>query len=516
MATQGREKAGILADIRHNVHEFFYTREVPYGLAMVRILLPLAVMIPMLHRWPFVRELFSTDGAPAQLSIGYGFGLLFPEFSGTLIVGMYALMLLCLLTTSLGWNTRISTIIAMVLYTYFTFLDAISTITKYTVITTDAMIVLSMSHCGAVWSVDAWLKRRRESRTTAMPRTVQDLPRFPVWPRRLLQLLISCVYFGAAFTKIHTPAFFSGDQLRYWMITNVNFEHTLGEYMALYPVTLVFAAYITIIWEILFIFFAWRGWTRLFMLGLGAMFHAMTCLTLGLYIFPLVCTSIYWSFLNERDIQRISAWMRRKSRQAQSTLGAVIRSVRGWQVPALRFDRLPRVPSPVAFTVTAALLTFGAIEIEYRADHYGLRRAEGAHQLPRLDRELALSMLQSNDPIRTEDKFYSFDLGTTLVGEILANRRDQFTHGDTVIAQCSMNPPYEDMWVECNLHDADDRIIDRTGMVISREMMRANYLYQLGDALEPGDYFLVLKSGGKEVARRPFRLKGQGSAPLAN
>ncbi|GIT28627.1 MAG: hypothetical protein Ct9H300mP1_06730 [Planctomycetaceae bacterium] len=45
---------------------------------------------------------------------------------------------------------------------------------------------------------------------------------FPAWPRRLMQLLIGLIYLGAAITKIHTPTFFSGDQLRFWLMTDVN------------------------------------------------------------------------------------------------------------------------------------------------------------------------------------------------------------------------------------------------------------------------------------------------------
>lgn len=125
MARQEHVSAGLMSQARHNVREFFYATEVPYGLAMVRMFLPLAIAIPMIHRWSFIRELYSLDGAPAQLSIGYGYGLLFPEFSGTVVVGLYSLMLFSLFTMAIGWNTRISTLLATVLYTYFTFIDCI-------------------------------------------------------------------------------------------------------------------------------------------------------------------------------------------------------------------------------------------------------------------------------------------------------------------------------------------------------------------------------------------------------
>ena len=59
---------------------------------------------------------------------------------------------------------------------------------------------------------------------------------------------------------MHTPAFFSSDQMRQWMITNVNHSNPIGEYLSFYPAALVVSAYVTVLWEVLFVFLAWRGW----------------------------------------------------------------------------------------------------------------------------------------------------------------------------------------------------------------------------------------------------------------
>ena len=494
--------------LRQGVSDFFYRQEVPFGLAIVRMFLPIAILLPTLQRWTYVRELYSTDGAPAQISIGYGYGTLFPEFSGGVAVALYTALIVFLITSSIGWMSRISVPAATILYTYFTWIDSISTITKYTVIATDALVVLSVSACGSVWSVDAWLRKRKTHSwsTDAMER----YPRSSAWPRRLIQLLIATVYFGAAFTKIHTPEFFSGDQLRYWMITHVNFSHRMGEYMAMHPALLVVSAYTTIIWEMLFLFMAWRGIGRIFFITVGVFFHTMTCFTLGLYIFPLVCISLYFAFLNENDVRFWAARFRYLARQSGSWTGAVIRKVRSWQLPSP--EALPlhgSIPGVAVFGMVLGTTVLAGMEAEYRLDRYGVRRAEGMHPLTRLDRDEAIAMLQDDSPIRESDKFFSFDLGTVTISGILANRRTEFQYGETIVAQCYLNPPHEDMWVECNLHDAKDRIVDRSGMVVPREMLRCNYSYMLGNKLEPGEYSLVIKSRGEEVMRRSFELSGE-------
>ena len=312
------------------VHRFFFDEEVPYGLALCRILLPLVLMGMIFPRWSAVREVFSTDGATAPLAVGYGYLDLLPEFSGSIAVGLYSAMVLAFLCVSVGWCTRASLIIANVLFTYFCMLDCISTMTKYTVIATHMLFLLTLSECGSLWSVDAWLAGRKRSHWPGEPSLVRS--RFPAWPRRLMQLHIGSVYFGAAITKMHTPTFFTGDQLQYWMQTHLNFQHPLGELLSLYPILLVAMAYVAIVWEVVFIFLAWKSMWRMFVLPMGVLFHVMTMLTLGLLMFPMVCFMAYFAFIDEDDVQTCSAWCRRQLRAFSWTKPLVqrITTARDW------------------------------------------------------------------------------------------------------------------------------------------------------------------------------------------
>lgn len=498
---QAEEAAGL----RQRIGRFFYASETPYGLALVRVFLPWAVMCAMLPRWPFARELYSLDGAPTPLWYSYGFPELLPILPAAVVVAMHSALLLFLFTTSIGWRTRFSVSAAFLIYTYLNLADAVSTMTKYSVIASHALLLLSLSHCGAVWSLDSWLKRRHAAAEDLDSAKLAE-PRFPVWPRRLLQLLVGTVYFGAAITKMHTPAFFSGDQLQTWMITHVNFGHALGEYLALFPAVLVVFAYITVVWEVLFIFLAWRGWARVCMLSLGVIFHSMTTLTLGLYIFPLICISTYLAFLNENDVRRLAPYCRQLKRIAAPALrvsAAFVRSVSALSLPpALRF------PSPVVFVFATLLAVLLGVEIEYRMDPYGKRRPEGPYALRELDAEVVEStLLGPSKPMRQIDKFVSIDTGTVLIGGLLADRRGSFQQGETVTVQCTTNPPHEDMWVECNLHDAGGGIISRSGQVVPRETLRCNFYYELADSLEPGLYFFVLEVAGKEIMRKQITIE---------
>ncbi len=504
----GFPKSGIIRALRNRISRFFFAEEVPYGLALVRIMLPLAMLIPMLQRLPWVRELYSADGASVQLSTIYQRGPWLPEFSPGITVGLFVLMLFCLITSSLGWRTRLSLVCATVLFAYFSLMDAVSTITKYSVISVDAMLVLCVAHSGAVWSIDSWLANRRQQ-TVAWPGQPRIRhPKHAVWPARLIQLLVAFVYFGAGITKIQTAAFFSGDQMRFWMLTNVNFDNPIGESAAMMPAILIASAYVTVIWEICFLFTVWRGWWRGVMLLIGAIFHFATFLMLGLIVFPLICLSLYFAFLRERDVQVAAAmyrrWRRRSGWRPQPATFASLHAQR-------LLDRLPaalRLPPPVAFAVLAGLVVLLGVEAEYQQDLYMTRSAEGPPPLKEIDPAVAATMLAPAPPLREKDKFFSFDIGTFSVGGILANSKSEFTYGDIVLAQGNLNPPHEDLLVECEIVDNDNRTVHHFQQFATREMFRCDFYYRVGFETLPGDYAFVLKSSGQEIARRPFKLVG--------
>jgi len=169
------------------------------------------------------------------------------------------------------------------------------------------------------------------------------------------------------------------------------------------------------------------------------------------------------------------------------------------------------------------LVTFagGGVALEYQWDRYGLRHPDGMYTLEQIPEEELRELLQNDRFIREKDKFLSFDVGNTAVAGHLINRRDTFRIGERMLIQAAVNSPHEDMWVEVNLHDADDNLLNRVCQIISRESMRAFYYYQLDESFEPGEYDLVLKSAGKEISRRTIRLLPDNTdeplpAPVAN
>ena len=484
------------------IHRFFYDEEVPYGLALCRIGMPLVLMGLVLPRWVVCRELYSADGATGQLSVGFGIIDMLPEFSGTVVAALYAVMMFSMVTLCIGWCSRISALFVCVLLTYFSMLDCVSTMTKYTVICSHVFFILSLSQCGAIWSVDAWLAKRKRNLDPTKPQF--EYPKSAAWPRRLMQLLIAFVYFGAGMTKIHTPTFFSGDQLQYWMMTHLNYQHPIGEFFSLYPILLVLFGYIVVVWEIVFIFCAWKGSMRNYILPVGVLFHFMTALTLGLLMFPMVCYCTYLSYFDEDDMNQSSAWMRRQMRRFPWLKSANQKLVDFLAYVGARPEW--RTPARIGFAVALPLVAFAGVELEYHWDVYGERRPEGRHQLVAIDPERARLMLAPVAPQRDVDKFLAVDMGTFLISDLLADRRTSFRQGEKMIAQCSLVPPHADMVVECKIRNSENKLMDRIISIATREMFRVEINFPIPENMPPGDYSMAIETAGRHVMQKSFKV----------
>lgn len=169
------------------------------------------------------------------------------------------------------------------------------------------------------------------------------------------------------------------------------------------------------------------------------------------------------------------------------------------------------VPLAGIWAVAGIVVVVGSVEADYRLDVYGIRRHGAPMALPSMDTTLARQMINSRPTLREKDKYFSFDIGSMVMAGQLANRRSEFETGDVIIAQCNLNPPHEDLWVECVIQDEQDRVIDVAGQFVTRDQLFAKFSYLTADKLIPGRYWVVLKSSGQEVSRRPFELSGDAA-----
>lgn len=488
-----------------SIRDFFYTEETPYGLAVVRICLPLILLCVVIPRWFHARELFSTDGAAAPLALNYGVLNFPPEPSGVLAVAMMTALVFSLIAASIGWHTRIALILSWVLYTWLNMLDCLSTFTKYSVISSHILLLLSLSSCGSIWSVDAW-----RSRTSASA----NPPVSAAWPRRLMQLLIGLIYFGAAFTKMHTDGFMSGDQIRFWLLTNVNNANPLGEALAMFPELIVAMSHVAVVWQIVFVFLSWRGPARILILGMGTMFHLSTVWLLGLHIFPPIMILSYAAWLNADDIHRIRQWL--QARAAGPVAERFHHLAAGLRTVAANSRRLVPVPSVMLFGLILTGTVLGGIKLEHWLDPYGERRDSGPYTLTPMSPERVALIFEHKEQIREADKFFALEIGSETLGGVVINRGTTWQPGDSIIAQCVLIPPHDDLWISCVLTDSLGQELYQAQLPIYREMRRADFPFTFTSDMAPGDYRLVIRSAGETVLSRTIHLVADDGSVLSN
>ena len=246
-----------------SVTNFLFAVESPRSYALMRIGLATVWLWEFFGKWPFAVELYSVAGNVTRFPG-------FPEItlSASNTVMLHSLMLVSLVAVLIGWWTRLNLALSGFLVLGFAFQDAISTLTKYTAISTHLLILLAFTQSGAVWSVDAWFRRRH---TSAVPLS-------PVWPRRLMQLLVCSVYWGAAITKIRLPDFATGDLLEFSLLDDAYGGTYFGHWIATHPQLLIVGSLLTVVYEVLFPVLIWIPCMRRVMLCCGVLFH---CVPLG-------------------------------------------------------------------------------------------------------------------------------------------------------------------------------------------------------------------------------------------
>ena len=198
---------------------------------------------------------------------------------------------------------------------------------------------------------------------------------------------------------------------------------------------------------------------------IGVLFHVMTSFTLGLIVFPLVMFSGYLAFLTDNDVRQLVRFFRRCVRQSKrlSHWRLAILKWRVWSVqpPA----GLPRFAPAAALGLLLVACAAAGVQTEYWMDPYHLRAAGGPLELRELDDVEVQRLLAGRTPIKETDKVMAVDMGTLMAGEHLLNRREEFRQGERVTVQVTLNPPHEDMWLECSLFDADFKLLSRLNQI---------------------------------------------------
>ena len=191
---------------------------------------------------------------------------------------------------TVGWRTRLMGIL---------FYGAMLSIHARNTISSSGADVLLMvfafnlmiSPCGAAYSVDSWLARRRRG-TAAEPVIL-------AWSLRLVQIQISMVYALAAILKCGGVLWLNGSALHFVLHNSEvrRVDLTFIEQWPGYPILICLATYSALVMEFSLAFFIWFRAARPFVLYLGFMLHLGILTTINIPIFGELMWAGYLAFL---------------------------------------------------------------------------------------------------------------------------------------------------------------------------------------------------------------------------
>jgi hypothetical protein len=500
------------------VNSFLFAPEGQRRLAVIRVFLGAVLLFDALVHWRYAIELYSRSGPPMPLFVravadskdaallrdDAGVPIVprvepwppVPVPSPQLAVIVHSLLVFSLASVVAGWRTRTSLVGTILLTLWLAPFDLPGTFAKHTVVALHLLVLLAFSGCGDVWSVDAFSRIHDADRCRLSSAA----------PRRLMQILICCVYLGAAITKIKTPAFTNGDLLTFSLLDDHWGCGPAGFWLATMPHVTLMLSLATILYEIMFPVLIWVPRMRLFTLGLATAVHTAMAGLLNLETFSPIMLAALVSFAHERDLAAVArlfgafsvlpgmrhisgASRRALGTRASGDSGAARRAFfkRGWH-----------------FCAAVAFVSAGFV-LQYCLDWYGIF---GRHSLAALNEissgDVAEMLSQRSPPY--EDYFHRIEVGARVGGNQVFGPSRRFEIGQRAYVLAQLIQPHPVMELEGILIMPDGREAVRFSRRIDPTFDYAINGFELTEELPPGTYRILIQAEGFVVADRRFEL----------
>ena len=222
--------------------------------------------------------------------------------------GMFAfksVLLLSLLLSTFGLLTSFSTKVSLLLVIFYEGL--VRSFGHYNhdeMLAVYYLVVLAFVPCGADFSLDHWLGRKRAGQSSFIYG----------YPVLLMQVLMAWVYFSSALVKMRVAGlkYLSADNLPVLAIFHsLDNLHDTGFRLAFWlpqvRVVLPFVVGLVLVWELVFpVAIVWRR-ARWWILGFGVLFHIATLFLMNIF-FPYQL-AMYLIFV---DWDKVGEWINRR------------------------------------------------------------------------------------------------------------------------------------------------------------------------------------------------------------
>lgn len=298
-------------------------------LAAPRIAVGLLVLLTLTHWLPDVRSAFTDAGwlpaeAARQLMDPWHWSILHFVTSPAGVLAFVWLGVLAAVTMTLGLFSRTSAVVCAVVLAS---IHVRNPVLLYGADTVMRLLVIytAVGRCGAVWSIDALVRRRRERlgrlRGGRVHGPVVDHATTPVFPLRLVQIQVCTIYVVTASARVPGHNWHEGTALWYGLVNPMYSRfNPAGEPLAdaLVPLLTVMT-WITLYWEFAFPVLVPFRWGRRIALGFGVLIHGGIAVFLDIQWWGPVMLIGYLAFVPARRLLAMELRLLRWGRARMSS-----------------------------------------------------------------------------------------------------------------------------------------------------------------------------------------------------
>jgi len=301
-------------DVASGWNRFWFRPSAPHTLCLIRILTGWSLFYSLTVYAFHLTEFLGPDGwlpgafARSQSLPELAWSYLWLTDSPAVLWALHIAAMIAVAMYTVGLFSRTTSVLAFLIAVSYAYRLNMATFGFDQIVTMLSMYVM-LGPCGRVYSVDCWLRRRRDkSLPPAQPSAAQPSVAANL-AIRLLQVHMCVMYLFSGLTKMRGFAWWDGSAV--WMaVANSEYRTLDLTWMAHYPALVSALTHVTVLWETFYIALVWPRVTRPIVLALAVGVHGGIAIALGMITFGCAMLIGNLAFVRPETVRGLFEWLR--------------------------------------------------------------------------------------------------------------------------------------------------------------------------------------------------------------
>ena len=274
---------------------FFFRPQLPAAMTLVRVGWGATVVAWAISLLPDIDPFFVEADLMYERELTAGAVNVLPHLPDGAGLAACVVLLVAGLLTMVGWRTRVSTVVAVVMMVVLQRANT-AIFNSGDLLLREVGIALALAPSGLLWSLDA-----RRDRKKGRERNLWRAP----FAQRFLQLALALGYFLSAWSKARGSTWHDGTAMALSMRIEDLQRFVAPEWLFDQRILLNLFTWATLTFEATFFALVWNRRLRPYVIGAGVLFHLGIDVFLDIGFFSLAIYLAYVAFLPDEVAQRI-------------------------------------------------------------------------------------------------------------------------------------------------------------------------------------------------------------------